>query len=88
MMPAVNYVIYGCSCARTIPGISVYRSLTQRKIIVAVIIRDRVTDGNLKRQIKNWTLYTCRLFLLTWIILAFTHPPFSIYIARVNVSVD
>ena len=53
MMPAVSYVIYDCSCAKTIPGISVYRSLKQRKIIFAVITRDRVTDGNLKRQIKN-----------------------------------
>ena len=36
-----------------------------RKNIVAVITQDRVTDDNLKRQIKNQTLYTCRLFLLT-----------------------
>ena len=36
-----------------------------RKNIVAVITQDRVIDDNLKRQIKNRTLYTCRLFLLT-----------------------
>ena len=36
-----------------------------RKNIVAVITQARLTDGNLKRQIKNRTLYTCRLFLLT-----------------------
>ena len=35
------------------------------KNIVAVITQDRVIDDNLKRQIKNRTLYTCRLFLLT-----------------------
>ena len=33
--------------------------------IVAVITQDRVIDENLKRQIKNQALCTCRLFLLT-----------------------
>ena len=66
MMPGVNYVIYGCSSARTTPGVSLYHySLTLEKNIVAVITQDRVIDGNLKRQIKNQTLCTCRLFLLT-----------------------
>ena len=37
----------------------------RRKNIVAIITQDRVIDENLKRQIKNRTLYTCRLFLLT-----------------------
>ena len=36
-----------------------------RKNIVAVITQDRVIDDNLKRQIKNRTLHTCRLFLIT-----------------------
>ena len=36
-----------------------------RKNTVAVITQDRVIDDNLKRQIKNRTLCTCRLFLLT-----------------------
>ena len=27
MMPGVNYVIYGCSSARTTSGVSLYRSL-------------------------------------------------------------
>ena len=40
---------------------------TEGKKIVAVITEDRVIDANFKRQIKNRTLYTCRLFLLTWI---------------------
>ena len=31
------------------------------KNIVAVITQDRVIDGNLKSQIKNRTLYTCKL---------------------------
>ena len=35
------------------------------KNIVAVITQDRVIDDNLKRQIKNRTLYACRLFILT-----------------------
>ena len=34
------------------------------KNIDAVITQDRVIDDNLKRQIKNRTLNTCRLFLL------------------------
>ena len=65
MMPGVNCVIYGCSFARATPGISLYRSLTLEENIVAVITQDRVIDDNLKRQIKNQTLCTCRLFLLT-----------------------
>ena len=60
------YVIYGCSSARTTPGVSLYRScLTLKENIIAVITQDRVIDDNLKRQIKNQTLCTCRLFLLT-----------------------
>ena len=51
MMPGVNYVIYGCSSGRIISG--------------AVITQDGVIDDNLKNQIKNQTLCTCRLFLLT-----------------------
>ena len=65
MMPGVNSVIYGCSSARTTPGVSPYRSLTLEENIVAVITQDRVIDDNLKRQIKNQTLCTCRLLLLT-----------------------
>ena len=65
MMPGVNYVIYGCSSARTTPGVSLYRSLTLEENIVAVITQDRVIDDNLKKKIKNQTLRSCRLFLLT-----------------------
>ena len=66
MMSGVNYVIYGCSSARTTPGVSLYWScLMLEEDIVAVITQDRVIDGNWKRQIKNRTLCTCRLFLLT-----------------------
>ena len=42
-----------------------YRSLTLKENIVASITQDRVIVGNLKRQFKNQTLCTCRLFLLT-----------------------
>ena len=38
---------------------------TGGKNIVVVITQDRVIDDNLKRQIKNRTLYTCRIFTLT-----------------------
>ena len=65
MMPGVNYVIYGCSSARLTPGVSLYQSLTLEENIVAFITQNRVIDDNLKKQIKNQTLCTCRLFLLT-----------------------
>ena len=65
MMPGVNYVIYGCSSARLTPGVSLYQSLTLEGNIVAVITQDRAIDDNLKRQIKNQTLCTCGIFLLT-----------------------
>ena len=38
---------------------------TGGKNSVVVITQDRVIDDNLKRQIKNRTLYTCRIFTLT-----------------------
>ena len=65
MMPGVNYVIYGCFSARTTPEVSLYRSLTLEKNIIAVITQNRVIDDNLERQIKNQTLWTCKLFLQT-----------------------
>ena len=66
MMLGVTYVIYGCPSARAISGVSLYWSyLTLDENIVAVITQDRVIDGNLKKQIKNQTLFTCILFLLT-----------------------
>ena len=64
MMPGVNYVTYGCFSTRTIPGVSLYRSLTLEENIVAVMTQDKLIDDNLKKQIKNRTLCTCRLFLL------------------------
>ena len=65
MMPGVNYLIYGCSSARTTPEVSLYRSLTLEENTVAVITQDRVIDNSLKGQIKKQTLCTCRLFALT-----------------------
>ena len=67
MMSCVNYVIYGCSSVRTTPGVSVslHWYLTLEENIVAVITQDGVIDHNMKRQNKNPTLCTCRLFLLT-----------------------
>ena len=65
MMPGVNFVIYGCSSARTTPGVSLCWSLTLEENIVAVTTQDNVIDDNLKKQIKKWTLCTCKLFLLT-----------------------
>ena len=65
MMLGVNYVIYGCSSVRTTPGVSLYWSFTLEENIIAVITQDRVLDDNLKWQIKNQTLRTIRLFLIT-----------------------
>ena len=65
-MSGVNYVIYGCSSAGTTPEVSLYRSfLALEKNIIAVITQNKEIDDNLERQIKNQTLRTCRLFLLT-----------------------
>ena len=61
-MPGANYVIYGCSSARTTPGVSLYWSLIVKENIVAVITQGRMIDDNLKGQIKNKTLYSCRLY--------------------------
>ena len=53
MMPRVNYVVYGCSPARTTPRVSLYWSSTLEKNIVAAITQDKVADGDLKSQIKS-----------------------------------
>ena len=47
MVPGVNYVIYGCSSAKIIPEVSLYRSLPVEKNTVAVITQNRVIDDNL-----------------------------------------
>ena len=65
MIPGVNYVIHECSTARTTPGVSLSRSLRPEINIVVVITQDRVIDENLKREIKNQILCTCRLFLFS-----------------------
>ena len=51
MMLGVNYVIYGCSSARTTPGVSLYWSLTMEENIVAVIAQDRMIDDKLKTKL-------------------------------------
>ena len=65
MMSGVNYVICGCSSARTTPEVSLYQNFLTLEKNIAVITQNREIDDNLKRQIKNQTLCTCRLFLLT-----------------------
>ena len=62
-MPAVNYVIYGCSSSRTTPGVFTMQELhTGRKTLLQLLLKiDRVIDGNLK--MKNQILYTCRLLV-------------------------
>ena len=65
MIHGLSYVIYGCSSTRATPGVPLYRSVTLEENIVPVVTQDKVRDSNLKRQIKNQTLCTCRLLLLT-----------------------
>ena len=72
IIPVVNYAINGCSSSRATVG-----TYHLRKNIVAVITQDRVNDGNLKRQIKNRTLYTWRLFFFN--IIANGQEYFSFY---------
>ena len=60
MVPGVDYDVI-CGCSRSIT-ITEYN--TEEKIF-AVLTQDMVIDDNLKRQIKNQTLCTCRLFILT-----------------------
>ena len=70
--------------------LSLYRSFTlRRENIVTVIIQDRLIDDNLKRQIKNRTLYTSRLFLITkfFNILAI-YPPSLFNIHRVTIFLN
>ena len=62
MIPGVNYVICSCSSVRRTPGVSLYRSLTLEETMIGIITQVRVIDEKLKRQIKNQTLCTCRLF--------------------------
>ena len=49
MMPGVNYVIYGCSSARTTPEVSLYRSLKLEEKYCYYYY----SDDNSKNQIKN-----------------------------------
>ena len=58
MMPGVNYVIYGCSSARTTPRVSLHWSLTLEENMVAVVTQDRVIDDNFDRKLKT------KLFIL------------------------
>ena len=49
MILGVNYVIHGCSSARTTSGVLLYRSLTLEGNIIVVITQDRMIDDNLKK---------------------------------------
>ena len=83
MMPGENYVIYGCSSARTTPEVSLYRSLTlEEKYCCSYITQDKVINDNLKRQIKNRTLYSCRLLAIGQKYFR-AYPPSFFDIARV-----
>ena len=68
-MPAVNYVIYGCLSSRTAPRVITIRKLHTGGTTLLQLLHEIewVIDDSLKRQIKNRTLHTCTLFLLTQI---------------------
>ena len=57
MMHGVSYVIYGCTSARTTPGVSLYRSLANAggRYFCSYYSRQG-DDDNLKRKTKNQTL--------------------------------
>ena len=91
MMPRVNYVIYGCSPARTTPGESLYWSSTLEENIVAVITQDRVVDDNLKTKLCVLVNYSYKTKFFN--ILGIGQKYFSFYpVANVflvnNFSVD
>ena len=65
MMSGVNYLIYDSYSATTNPEVSLYRSFLTLKKNIITVITQRELDDNLEKQIKNQTLCTCRLFLLT-----------------------
>ena len=67
IIPSVNYVVYCCSSSRTTPGVITIQELhSGGKTFLQLLHKiGWVIDDSLKRQIKNRTLYTCRLFLLT-----------------------
>ena len=53
MMPGVNFVIYGCSSARTTSEVSLCRILYTGKNIIVVITQDRVIDEIWKEKLKT-----------------------------------
>ena len=59
------YAIYGCSNIWLLQECHYKGAEHWKENIVAVITQDRLIDDNLKRQIKNRTLYTRRSFLLS-----------------------
>ena len=88
-MPGENCSIFNCYSSRAAPGISFFRIPTKNDYKIKLEEQHccsyySCVDGDLKRQIKNRTLHTSRLFPLTKIFRytsnwskaswAFTHP--------------
>ena len=61
IMADVNYVIF----ENNFRSYDYTGASHWKKKVVAVITQDKVIEENLKRQVKNRTLDTCRLFPLT-----------------------
>ena len=69
-MPFENYSIFNCYSSRAAPGISFFRIPTKNDDKIKLEEQHCCSyysciDGDLKRQIKDRTLHTSRLFLLS-----------------------
>ena len=68
-MPGENCAIYGCSSSRRNKGISLWKLPTPntdfnkkwRADLLNIVLKDRVMDSNLKRQIETDRIYICEL---------------------------
>ena len=70
LLPGENCLIFNCYSFRAVPGISFFRIPTKNDNKIKLEQQHccsyySCVDSDLKRQIKNRTLHTSRLFLLT-----------------------
>lgn len=66
-MPGDNCSIFGCSTSRKEKGVSIWKipapkdeaTAEWRKKLIGIVLRDRVLDENLQRQLDNDRLHIC-----------------------------
>ena len=76
-MPGANCSIYGCSTSRRHKGVSIFKipasndsfNTSWRKNLIAIILKDRIQDINLKTQIESKNLFICEKHYLPEMIL-------------------